>query len=81
MLKFMIVGVTIVLLFLGLMVFCINLATYLTRKMKAIRREREIQGQNRKKADQALTGKQVDEDIAVIAAAVAAFESERLTRA
>ena len=83
----MIVGMVTIMLFLGLIIFCIiNFAAYLTRKaaarkIEAIRKEREIQVQNRKKEHQAMTGIHADEDIAVIAAAVAAFESERSARA
>ncbi len=85
--KLMIVGMTTVMLFLGLMIYCINLVAYLTRKVAArevetIRRERELLAQNRKKAHHAVTtDSHADEDIAVIAAAIAAFEGERMVRA
>lgn len=84
--KLMIVGMTTVMLFLGLMIYCINFVAYLTRKAAArevetIRKERELLAQSRKKAHQTTSGKHVDDDIAVIAAAVAAFEGERMSRA
>ncbi len=85
--KLMIVGMTTVMLFLGLMIYCINFVAYLTRKAAArevetIRKERELLAQNRKKGHQAVTtNSHADEDIAVIAAAVAAFEGERMSRA
>ncbi len=84
--KLMIVGMTTVMLFLGLMIYCINFVAYLTRKAAArevetIRRERELQAQNRKKAHQAVTTRShADDDIPVISAAVAAFEDERMAR-
>ncbi len=81
--KLMIVGMTTVMLFLGLMIYFINFVAYLTRKAAArevetIRRERELLAQSRKKVQQTAAGKHADEDIAVIAAAVAAFEGERM---
>ncbi len=85
--KLMFVGMTTVMLFLGLMIYCINFVAYLTRaaataEMEAIRKERELMAQNRRKAHQAVVGSShADEEIAVIAAAVAAFENERVVRA
>ncbi|MBU1567822.1 MAG: OadG family protein [Proteobacteria bacterium] len=84
--KLMIVGMTTVMLFLVLMICFINLVAYLTRgsaarEVEVIRKERDIQVQNRKKAQQTITSSSADEDIAVIAAAVAAFEGERMARA
>jgi sodium pump decarboxylase gamma subunit len=84
--KLMVVGMTTVMLFLGLMIYFINFVAYLTRKAAArevetIRREREMLAQSRKKVQQTAAGKHVDDDIAVIAAAVAAFEGERMARA
>ncbi len=83
--KLMIVGMATVMLFLGLMIYCINFVAYLTRKAAArevetIRREREMLFQSRKKAQQPATSHHANEDIAVIAAAVATFEGERTTR-
>lgn len=89
--KLMIVGMTTVMLFLSLMILFINLVSYLTRgsaarEVEAISKARALQAQNRKKAQEAKTAKEVssndaDEDIAVIAAAVAAYEGERFARA
>jgi len=82
--KLMVVGMTTVMLFLCLMIFFIKLVAYLTRgaavrELDAIKKEREIQTLNRKKAKEATT-RNDDEDIAVIAAAVAAYEVERFAR-
>ena len=82
--KLMIVGMTTVMLFLGLMICFINLVAYLTRgsaarELAAVQKERELQAQNRKKAKEIETGN-VDEDIAVITAAVAAYEAQRFLR-
>jgi oxaloacetate decarboxylase gamma subunit len=79
--KLMVVGMTTVMLFLSLMILFINLVAMLTRgdtarELKAIEDERQLQAQNRKKAKEAASV-DVDEDIAVIAAAVAAYETER----
>jgi sodium pump decarboxylase gamma subunit len=83
--KLMIVGMTTVMLFLFLMILFINLAAYLTkaeaaREVDAIEKEREIQALKRKQAREA-TSTDADEDIAVIAAAVAAYEVERFAQA
>jgi sodium pump decarboxylase gamma subunit len=82
--KLMVVGMTTVMLFLTLMIFFINFVAYLTRgvalrEMDVIRKERELQVLSRKKAQEATT-LDADEDIAVIAAAVAAYEVERFAR-
>ncbi len=83
--KLMVVGMTTVMLFLLLMIFFINLVSFLTRgsaarEVEAIAFERALQAKNRKKAKE-VTSEDVDEDIAVIAAAVAAYEVERFARA
>ena len=83
--KLMVVGMTTVMLFLSLMILFINLIAYLTRgaaarELDAIRLERETQIFNRKKAKET-TAQDADEDIAVIAAAVAAYEAERFAKA
>ncbi|HBG18637.1 MAG: hypothetical protein A2X81_16950 [Desulfobacterales bacterium GWB2_56_26] len=83
--KLMIVGMTTVMLFLGLMIYFINLVARLTknvamRELEAMKRERELLAQNRKKVKETVVDNG-DEDIAVIAAAVAAFEAERIARA
>lgn len=83
--KLMIVGMTTVMLFLLLMILFINLIAYLTkgeavREISEIEKEREIQALKRKQAKEA-TSDDVDEDIAVIAAAVAAYEAERFAQA
>ena len=82
--KLMIVGMATVMLFLGLMICFINLVAYLTRgsaarELAAVQKERELQAQNRKKAKEIETGN-LDEDIAVITAAVAAYEAQRFQR-
>ena len=82
--KLMVVGMTTVMLFLTLMIFFINFVAYLTRgvalrELEVIRKERELQALSRKKAQEATT-LDADEDIAVIAAAVAAYEVERFAR-
>jgi sodium pump decarboxylase gamma subunit len=82
--KLMVVGMTTVMLFLTLMIFFINFVAYLTRgvalrELDVIRKERELQVLSRKKAQEATT-LDADEDIAVIAAAVAAYEVERFAR-
>ncbi len=84
--KLMIVGMATVMLFLGLMIYFINFVAYLTRsaaarELETIRREREAQAANRKKAQHTASGGSADDDIAAIAAAVAAFENERMARA
>jgi oxaloacetate decarboxylase gamma subunit len=86
--KLMVVGMTTVMLFLLLMILFINLIAMLTRgatarELEAIGQERKLQALNRKKAKEAssqATSQDTDEDIAVIAAAVAAYEVERFAR-
>ena len=83
--KLMIVGMTTVMLFLFLMILFINLIAYLTRgeaarEISEIEKERAFQALKRKQAKQATSG-DADEDIAVIAAAVAAYEAERFAQA
>lgn len=78
--KLMFVGMTTVMLFLGLMIYFINLVARLTkgvamREVEAMKKERELLAQNRKKVKETVVDN-ADEDIAVIAAAVAAFEAE-----
>jgi len=87
--KLMIVGMTSVMLFLLLMILFISLVARLTRgeasrELDAIERERQRLAENRKKARAATTiskapsaSVDIDEDIAVITAAVAAYETER----
>ena len=82
--KLMIVGMTTVMLFLILMILFINFVSFLTRgsaarEVEAIAQERALQALNRKKAKE-VASEDADEDIAVIAAAVAAYESERFAR-
>ena len=81
--KLMFIGMTTVMLFLILMILLLQLASYLTRdvtarEVESIRLEREIEALRKKKAKDA---SDADEDIAVIAAAVAAYETERFARA
>ncbi|NOR25836.1 MAG: sodium pump decarboxylase subunit gamma [Desulforhopalus sp.] len=83
--KLMVVGMTTVMLFLLLMILFINVVAMLTRgvtarELDAIEEERKLQALNRKKAKEA-TSQDADEDIAVIAAAVAAYEVERFAQA
>ncbi len=83
--KLMIVGMTTVMLFLLLMILFINLIAFLTkgeaaREISELAKERELQALKRKQAKEA-TSVDVDEDIAVIAAAVAAYEAERFAQA
>lgn len=83
--KLMVVGMTTVMLFLILMILFINLVSFLTRssaarEVEAIAKERALQTANRKKAKDVTSG-DADEDIAVIAAAVAAYERERFSQA
>jgi len=83
--KLMVVGMTTVMLFLVLMILFINLVSFLTRgsaarEVEAIAKERAFQAANRKKAKEVTSG-DADEDIAVIAAAVAAYERERFSQA
>jgi len=82
--KLMVVGMTTVMLFLSLMILFINLVAMLTRgsaarELAAIERERELLALNRRNAKDAAAGG-ADDDIAVIAAAVAAYEAERFAR-
>jgi sodium pump decarboxylase gamma subunit len=81
--KLMLIGMTTVMLFLILMILLIQLTSYLTRgatarEVESIRLERKIQTLRKKKAKDS---SDADEDIAVIAAAVAAYETERFARA
>ena len=81
--KLMFVGMATVLLFLSLMILLIQFVSFLTRdataqELEAIQKERDLQSLKRKKKKEASTG--TDEDIAVIAAAIAAFEAERFAR-
>ena len=83
--KLMIVGMTTVMLFLLLMILFINLIAYLTkgeaaREISEIEKERELQALKRKQAKEATSG-DADEDIAVIGAAIAAYEAERFAQA
>lgn len=83
--KLMVVGMTTVMLFLLLMIFFINVVSFLTRgsaarEVEAIAIERALQAKNRKKANE-VTSEDADEDIAVIAAAITAYEVERFARA
>ncbi len=81
--KLMFIGMTTVLLFLFLMIVLIQFVSYLTRdatsrEMEGLREERELQAQRKKTTK---SSDDTEEDIAVIAAAVAAFEAERFARA
>jgi len=81
--KLMLIGMTTVMLFLILMILLIQLTSYLTRgatarEVESIRLEREIQALRKKKVKDS---SDADEDIAVIAAAVAAYETERFAQA
>ena len=81
--KLMFIGMTTVMLFLSLMVLLIQLVSYLTRgatarEIEEIKTERELQAQRKKKTQ---ASSDADEDIAVIAAAVAAYEAQRFARA
>ncbi len=86
--KLMFIGMTTVLLFLVLMILLIQLTSYLTRgatarEVEGIKLARELLAQKKKraKAVAVAVSSDGDEDIAVIAAAVAAFEAERFARA
>ena len=86
--KLMVVGMTTVMLFLSLMILFINFVAYLTRsaasrEVEALKTERELLALNRKRAKEAKEQGVGDagEDIAVIAAAVAAYETERFAQA
>jgi len=79
--KLMFIGMTTVLLFLFLMILLIQLTSYLTRgatarEIEGIRLARELLAQKKKKA----AASDTDEDIAVIAAAVTAYEVERFAQ-
>lgn len=79
-LKLMVVGMTTVLMFLMLMILLIQLAAWLTkdvtaRELQAIENEKERLRQQREREKQAVA--EGDDDIAVITAAIAAFEAER----
>jgi len=79
--KLMLVGMTTVMLFLTLMIFLIQLVSRLTRgaaarELEAIRLEREMLARTRREK-QAAQSADEDEDIAAIAAAVAAYEAEK----
>jgi sodium pump decarboxylase gamma subunit len=83
--KLMVVGMTTVMLFLALMILFINMIAWLTRgitarELEALEKEKAFQAEQRKKAKEGVAG-EADEDIAVIAAAVAAYEAERFARA
>lgn len=84
--KLMVVGMTTVMLFLCLMILFINLVAFLTRgaaarEVETIAAERALQILKRKKTKEGSAAQSADEDIAVITAAVAAFETERFARA
>lgn len=83
--KLMFIGMTTVMLFLFLMIFLINVVARLTRgatqrELDAIKLERELLARNRKektaRQESAPAGDD-DEEIAAIAAAVAAYEAEK----
>ncbi|MBW2682141.1 MAG: OadG family protein [Deltaproteobacteria bacterium] len=81
--KLMFIGMTTVLLFLFLMIVLVQFVSYLTRdatsrEMEELRKERELQAQRKKTTK---FSDDTEEDIAVIAAAVATFEAERFARA
>ena len=83
--KLMFIGMTTVMLFLYCMILLIRLASFLTRgatarEIENIRLQKEIEALRKKKARELASG-DADEDIAVIAAAVAAYETERFARA
>lgn len=77
--KLMFVGMTTVVLFLILMIFLIQLVSRLTKtatekELEAIRLERELLARSKKEK---LSQQSDDDEIAAIAAAVAAYEAER----
>ncbi len=81
--KLMFVGMTTVLLFLTLMIFLIQLVSRLTRgatarEQEAIALERKLLA--RSKNEKQPAAEDTDDDIAAIAAAIAAFEAERFAR-
>jgi sodium pump decarboxylase gamma subunit len=80
--KLMFVGMTTVVLFLTFMIFLIQLVSHLTRgatarELAAIKLERELLARSRKEKQ---SSQDVDDDIAAIAAAVAAFEAEKFAQ-
>lgn len=81
--KLMFIGMTTVMLFLFLMIFLIELVSRLTRgatarELEAIRIERELLAKNRRDKQAANNADgDADEDIAAIAAAVTAYETEK----
>ncbi len=85
--KLMLVGMTTVMLFLMLMILFINLVAVLTksaasRELELLEEEKNLQSLKRKQAKEA-TSKDIDmdEDIAVISAAVATYEAECFAQA
>lgn len=79
-LKLMVVGMTTVLMFLMFMILLIQLAARLTkdvtaRELQAIENEKERLRQQRER--EKLAAAEGDDDIAVITAAIAAFEADR----
>ena len=81
--KLMFIGMTTVLLFLSFMILLIQFVSYLTREATArevdgLKRERELQAERRRKTK---PSDDAETDIAVIAAAVAAYEGERFAQA
>jgi len=86
--KLMVVGMTTVMLFLSLMILFINLVSSLTkgsaaRELESLQLEKALQAAKRKQERErvASQGQDADDDIAAIAAAVAAYESERFIHA
>lgn len=82
--KLMFIGMTTVMLFLFLMIFLIELVSRLTRlatvkELEAIRLQRELLARSRREKQAARSAEgDADEDIAAIAAAVTAYETEKL---
>ncbi len=79
-LKLMVVGMTTVLMFLMFMILLIQVAARLTkdvtaRELQAIENEKDRLRQQREM--EKLAAEEGDDDIAVITAAIAAFEAER----
>ncbi len=79
-LKLMVVGMTTVLLFLTFMILLIQLSARLTkdvtaRELQAIEDEKERLRKQRERDK--LAAEEGDDDIAVISAAIAAFEADR----
>ncbi|MDY0220398.1 MAG: OadG family protein [Desulfobacterium sp.] len=82
--KLMVLGMTTVMLFLCLMILFINIVSFLTRnstarELQAIADERALKSLHKRNGKEAAP-ESGDEDIAVIAAAVAAYESERFVQ-